>query len=135
MENAGTDSHKLCLEFPFLPLARGTLTLALVQISHKKKGKMFFYFCFDFAALSTHFLLYDLELGCEEKLLKFAPSPLSSKYPQLTGLFFELALLPLALSHDCQSFACSTNSHPKSSINVFISSQHQPPPASQFPVA
>lgn len=42
-------------------------------------------------------------------------------------LFFELAVLLLALRHDCQSCACSTNVHPKSSTNVFVPPQHQPP--------
>lgn len=41
-------------------------------------------------------------------------------------------MLLLASNHDCQSCASSTNVHPKSSTNVFVSSQHTPPTAPQF---
>lgn len=58
LENAGTDSHTL-LGIPFLPLARGLLMLALVQIGLKnKKGREKYYSTFSvfLCGLSVHLL-------------------------------------------------------------------------------
>lgn len=84
---------------------------------------MFFFF----ATLSTLLLPYVPGIVLEKETTQVCPKTLNSKKPQLMILFSELAVLLLALNHDCQSCACSTNVHPKSSTNVFVPSQHQPP--------
>lgn len=68
----------------------------------------------------------------EQKLLKFAPRHLTPNNLSSKFLLLELAVLLLALNHDCQSCASSPTGEPKSSTNVFVSSQHTPPAATQF---
>lgn len=108
----------------------------MVQIGPKnKKGREKYYSTSFFSSLlpfppfSYH--MYWNSVG-ERKLLKFAPRHLTPNNLSSKFLLLELAVLLLALNHDCQSCASSPTSEPKSSTNVFVSSQHTPPAATQF---
>lgn len=70
---------------------------------------------------SVHLLPYIPEKCWREETAQVCSKTLNYKKPQLMILFFELAVLLLALNHEWQPCARSTKVHPKSYTNIFVS--------------